>query len=228
MDEDPEPPNLNKIFKRLRVSLDNQRSLIGYMDLLENHTKTHFYHSYRVGLFATNLGYFIEKTGMYEGLGPKPLFYSGLLHDIGKMRVDKDILEKKWDSRDQYIDVLKKHPLESYKILMGDHEGLNHPDIKVHAFSSISGLLHHEDQDDPYPLVLPKLEVKFSPNTIEKAIECSRLVALVDSYDAGVYRHKKMDHQEAIESLMDKARPKEKDLLRLIQLSNEPVFSLSN
>jgi len=224
LESSDEPPDLREILDQTKIFGVNRESLIGYFYLLSQHSPIHANHSLRVCRIAEQIGRFIEENHMYQPLRSKPLVYMGLLHDVGKLGIDRDILENPWQSREQHIDVMRKHPLLSYTILTGGYQEFEDPSLRAHPYSAVGGLLHHEFQTDSYPKQLPKLSVPFSGETIQGAMICSKLVALADSYDAAVYRSGRLNHQEAIEMLLKGAEPKERDLLRLIELSGAPVF----
>jgi putative two-component system response regulator len=70
-------------------------------------------HSERVALRAVNLA-------MALGLGEeevRALYAAGLLHDIGKVAVDQDVLDKAGGLNDRELDQIRAHPLVSAQIV---------------------------------------------------------------------------------------------------------------
>lgn len=90
----------------------------------------------------------------------------GMLHDIGKLKIDDSIIKKPGKLTDAEYARIKAHPVEGYKILQ-------HQNINEHIKNS--ALMHHEKCDGTgYPLNLPA----------EKIDSYAKLVAIVDVYDA--------------------------------------------
>lgn len=90
----------------------------------------------------------------------------GMLHDIGKLKIDDSIIKKPGKLTDAEYARIKAHPVEGYKILQ-------HQKINEHIKNS--ALMHHEKCDGTgYPLKL----------TADKIDSYAKLVAIVDVYDA--------------------------------------------
>lgn len=90
----------------------------------------------------------------------------GMLHDIGKLKIDDSIIKKPGKLTDAEYAKIKAHPVEGYKILQ-------HQNINEHIKNS--ALMHHEKCDGTgYPLKL----------TADKIDSYAKLVAIVDVYDA--------------------------------------------
>jgi HD-GYP domain-containing protein (c-di-GMP phosphodiesterase class II) len=220
--EDLEPPDFERYLDRLDVSDKNRISVRGYMGLLRAHTPKHYAHSLRVMEMCVRLGDFIFNNGIDITVNTKQLFYAGLLHDVGKLRVRREILEGAW--KPEYMEEMKPHALEGFKILTGDRGDLDLrcSGLKDHDFSGLAGcLLHHEYQGDFYPKHLPDLKKDFSAGTISLAMDCSKLVALADAYDAGVNRNGRISHEAGMDRLMERAESRERDLLRMIELLDD-------
>jgi diguanylate cyclase len=115
----------------------------------------------------------------------------GLLHDIGKIIIPTEILEKKGPLTDVEFAEIKKHPSIGYRILISTKE-----------FSSIADavLSHHERWDG-----------KGYPNKIkgEKIPLKSRIIAIADAYDAMTnsrpYRESGISQEEARQEIIDNA-----------------------
>ncbi|MFA6505231.1 MAG: HD domain-containing phosphohydrolase [Treponemataceae bacterium] len=148
--------------KETSVHLQNIRLLTGY--LTEE--------CLRLGLFPTGLHDEIEFA--------KDINYTSVLHDIGKMGVPKEVLDKKGKLTPEEFESIKKHPRlgATYIKKMIDMFAADP------AFSGYEGFLsvpydiclhHHERWDGTgYPDKMAGEAIPF----------CARVVALVDSYDA--------------------------------------------
>jgi len=84
--------NLEKVleheFTMLDVSPEDKDSLMGYLNALKEKDLSTYSHSIRVGLLASK----IAKHMWYDA---KTLFFAGLIHDIGKLMISDEILQKK-------------------------------------------------------------------------------------------------------------------------------------
>lgn len=90
----------------------------------------------------------------------------GLLHDIGKLKIPEEIIKKPDRLTQQEYDIIKKHPIEGYKILKRCN--VNHHIINA-------ALMHHERCDGKgYPIGLPA----------EKISKYAKIVSIADVYDA--------------------------------------------
>jgi HD-GYP domain-containing protein (c-di-GMP phosphodiesterase class II) len=161
---------LNKAFKDLNISYIQQESLQNYLTVLRNHDFSTYQHSIRIGLAGA-------KVAEMVGMNPKALFYSGLMHDIGKSGIDGEILRKTKGYTEADHEQMMGHPLYSY-ILLED----------VHDFSAEVALRHHTHQGEPYPKDIPKSKVQFSEETLKLIDEVSKVISGLDACDASITR----------------------------------------
>ncbi len=90
----------------------------------------------------------------------------GLLHDIGKLLISLDIIQKPGKLTEDEFKEMKKHPVAGYKLLVSQH-------VDENIFNS--ALMHHERCDGSgYPFHLKE-------NQINKY---AKIVAIADVYDA--------------------------------------------
>lgn len=139
-------------------------------------------HSVRVATYACRIGREI-------GLNDKELTnlrYAGLLHDIGKVAVDKIVLNKSTALTDAETQTLFEHPVVGSKIATS---------VRFLQPAAKTILHHHERWDGTgYP---DKLRAKTIP------LE-SRILAIADAYDAMITRRsygREMKKTEAIQEL---------------------------
>jgi diguanylate cyclase (GGDEF)-like protein len=139
-------------------------------------------HSHRVSKLCESMGIALELTEDEI----KELKTIGLLHDIGKIALEENILNKSGKLTDEEFEEIKRHPEIGYRILS-----------TVNDLSEIAGyvLAHHERYDGKgYPKGLKEENIPLQ----------SRIIAIVDAYDAMVsersYRNA-LSEEVAIEEL---------------------------
>ncbi len=118
----------------------------------------------------------------YNILRLKDLGAGALLHDIGKLRVPKEILKKPSKLTPEEFEEIKKHTVYGYEILKDNKN--------VSMISAFIAFGHHERYDGSgYPLGLRG----------ENIHQCARIVATADVFDAlssdRVYRKKLRPHE---------------------------------
>lgn len=92
----------------------------------------------------------------------------GLLHDVGKMRIPTEILDKPGKLTEEEFEVMKQHTVIGHELLKKQEDGLHHLVLDV-------ALNHHERPDGiGYPRGLGEREIA----------EFARIISVVDSYDA--------------------------------------------
>ncbi len=112
--------------------------------------------------------------------------YAGLLHDVGKIGVNQEILIKKTPLTDEEFEILKKHPVIGVNILK---------DVKF-LEKEIPIILHHHERYDGagYPQGYKGREIPLG----------ARILAVVDAYDAMTterYWKSKLSKREALDEL---------------------------
>ena len=139
---------------------DNYK-MIGCINLFKAADSYTYTHSINVALLSTLIGKWLK-------LGNQAidnLMLAGLFHDIGKMRIDKSILNKPDKLTDAEFEEIKKHPVYSYEML-GDRFDDAIRDAVRH---------HHEKLDGSgYPDGLKGNQISLY----------ARITALSDIYDA--------------------------------------------
>lgn len=142
-----------------RMSLQMVRTLANTIDAKDSYTNGH---STRVAKYSV----MIAKRMGYEGEKLALLEYSALLHDIGKIGIPNEIINKPSRLTDKEYEVIKTHPGIGGKILQEISEI---PDIAIGAY------YHHERFDGRgYPDKLVGLEIP----------EIARIIGVADAYDA--------------------------------------------
>ncbi len=138
---------------------------IHLFDMLHNlqaHDDSVYEHSTNVSLISATIGKWLSlpETDIHN------LILSGLLHDIGKLSLPKELLNKPGKLTPEEFEIVKSHPKKSYEYLR------DFPlDIRVKE----ACLLHHERCDGSgYPFGIPGNKISVY----------AKIVAIADVYDA--------------------------------------------
>lgn len=146
--------------KKLKESYIQTVSALGEaVDAKDRYTSGH---SKRVAEYAKIIA---EKMG--KSLEEQEIVYrAGLLHDVGKIRIPNEIINKKGRLTDEEYNLIKIHPVTGYHILGS---------IPDHQTVAIAAKFHHERYDgNGYPNGLSG----------ENIPELARILAVADAYDA--------------------------------------------
>ncbi len=157
---------LQGMFVALSIDPVQQRTLTENLEKIKHKDQATYEHSIRVALLGV-------KVARNMNLNPKPLFYSGLLHDIGKILVDKELLAKKGVFDEEDRKKMKKHPEYAYYLIKD-----------MHDFTAEIIVRHHRSQKDPYPEELPPTNKSYPLNKKLCIGLYARILSLVDFYDA--------------------------------------------
>lgn len=142
-----------------RLSLQMVKTLAGTIDAKDKYTNGH---STRVAEYAKEIAKRVGKSQKEQ----EDIYYMGLLHDIGKIGVPDEIINKTSRLTDEEYEIIKTHPSIGADILKNVSEM---PDIAIGAH------WHHERFDGKgYP---DHLEGKNIP-------EIARIIGVADAYDA--------------------------------------------
>lgn len=96
----------------------------------------------------------------------KEIFYAGLVHDVGKIAIPKDIINKPGRLNDEEFNIIKSHPASGEKILR---------QIEDMPYLSVGAKYHHERYDGSgYPNHVKGEEIPL----------LARIIAVADAYDA--------------------------------------------
>jgi len=157
---------VQKAMREARIKSDTKNIVYNLLSLLKDKSPATHEHSLSVGILG-------QKIAKHMCINDKILLLAGLLHDCGKMQTDPHTLEKirGWTDRD-YREI-KKHVLDSYRLLRGNLD-----------FTAEVILWLHKFQKQGYPKKLPKLLHNYSLGTRALIPFYGRLVSLADCYDA--------------------------------------------
>jgi putative nucleotidyltransferase with HDIG domain len=151
--------NVEVFQERKTLLIEIVRALINAVDAKDTYTCGH---SDRVALIATRLA---EELGL-DAESREQLYVAGLLHDIGKIGVPDEVLQKPGKLAEHEFAQIKQHPEHGCSILQNlDHFSYVVPTVRH----------HHERYDgNGYPQGLAEQEIPLA----------ARIVAVADAYDA--------------------------------------------
>ena len=142
-----------------RMNLNIIQSLASAIDAKDIYTSGH---SQRVADYAVRIA---KKLGKSEET-QQILYYAGMLHDVGKIRVDGEVINKPGKLTDEEFDQIRIHPVSGYHILRDIHD-----DARI----GYGAKYHHERFDGTgYPSGLKGTDIP----------EAARIIAVADAYDA--------------------------------------------
>jgi HD-GYP domain-containing protein (c-di-GMP phosphodiesterase class II) len=141
---------VNDVVGEMVESLVRNRDSLTSLTRLKSFDEYTFYHSVNVGVLATSLGH-------HRGVEGDDLIRLGagaLLHDIGKVVIPVEILNKPGKFTKEEFEVMKRHPEAGAEIL-GKTTGAAH--------DTILPCLEHQERGDgkgyPYGKTLPEMSV---------------------------------------------------------------------
>lgn len=170
--------------------LQEEELLVG-MTAIKNYDEYTYHHSVNVSILSVALGQRI-------GLSRKALTELGLValfHDIGKMEVPPEILNKPTNFDENEWQIIKKHPLWSVRVIL-NLKGIDNTSMRT----AIVAFEHHLHLDmSGYPKLSQPLDLDFY----------SKMVCLADQYDAmtssRVYSRIPMAPDKALSIMMERA-----------------------
>ena len=142
-----------------RMHINVIRALVRTIDAKDRYTNGH---SVRVAEYAMEMAKRLGKSEEEQ----KDIYYAGLLHDVGKIRVPVEIINKPGRLTDEEFDQVKIHPVTGYHILK---------DIYDDKQIAMGVKFHHERYDGKgYPSGLTEKNIP----------EMARILGVADTYDA--------------------------------------------
>ena len=171
--DDIDIEKVSRISDDIFENVDNIYTAIESISELKDFDDYTYIHSVNVSLYSMLLGQWLKLDDEVI----KDLVISAVLHDIGKAKIDDDILNKPGVLTHEEFDEMKKHPQYGYD-LCKDISGLSDR-VKEGILS------HHEKMDGSgYPNALKDEDINLF----------SRIIAVCDIYDAitseRVYKNK--------------------------------------
>jgi HD-GYP domain-containing protein (c-di-GMP phosphodiesterase class II) len=169
---------------------EDESMLIGMTTIKDYDEYTHF-HSVNVSILAMALGHklgFSKKVLANLGL-------AGLMHDIGKVQIPIDILNKPTSFTEEEWQLMKQHPAHGALVILRIKE-IDESTINL----VIPTFEHHLNYDaSGYPKLRQKIKIDF----------LSSIITIADQYDAmtssRVYSRVPLSPERALSTLLDKS-----------------------
>lgn len=151
-----------KSVKQVISSNKTKYSLFDMLSCMRGYDDLTFVHCMNVSLICSVMADWLG----YSEKDKDTLMAAGLLHDIGKIKIPKDIITKPGKLTEKEYKIIKLHPVYGYEIL------INQP---IDPRIKNATLMHHERYDGGgYPRGIAG----------ENIDEMSKIVAIADVYDA--------------------------------------------
>nr|MBQ8252648.1 response regulator [Lachnospiraceae bacterium] len=159
------------------------RALVRTIDAKDRYTNGH---SIRVAEYSKEIARRMKKSEKEQ----EHIYYAGLLHDVGKIRVPGSVINKPGKLTDEEYEQIKVHPVTSYHILK---------DIYDDKAIALGAKFHHE-----------RFDGKGYPNGLqgENIPEIARIIGVADTYDAMASNrsYRKALPQDVVRSEIEKGR----------------------
>lgn len=162
---DGTPLNTSELLSRVKALFRSCKTSYDLFNMLHNMhaSKDSIYvHSLNVSIISRQLGKWLK----FDESNLDLITLCGLLHDIGKLKIPQEILDKPGRYTDEEFNLVKQHTQYGYKLLK---------DLHLNAHIPLAALSHHERCDGSgYP----------DGSTKENTDVCAMIVAIADVYDA--------------------------------------------
>lgn len=153
---------VSQMFQPLLNNLQLERDVVSMLLLLNTNDDYTYQHSVQVGM----LSYYLATWVGYTNEDAVQVGKAGFLHDIGKCRIDEQILNKPGKLTSEEYEEVKKHTIYGHEIISKSFD---------EPFVAFGALQHHERNDGSgYPHGL----------TGDAIHPVSKIIAVVDIYSA--------------------------------------------
>lgn len=168
------------VHSTLEMILNDDSAVESLMKITAHDYYTHT-HSLNVSIYTLSLGAFLGITGKdLETLG-----MAAVLHDLGKSKIDYEIINKNGKLTNEEFDQMKRHPALGHEIALN----LGVDDERV-----LSGIRHHHEkiQGGGYPDNLQGDQISYF----------ARIIGVCDVFDALSTKRSYKDPMSSFESLL--------------------------
>ena len=158
--------NMRKVSTMVHSMVDNileDRDALMGLTSIKMYDEYTFAHSVNVAVLAISLGTFLS----FEKPQIAALGIAGMLHDIGKLNVPRDIINKPDKLTDQEWEMVKRHPIEG-ALILSDVPAMT-------KLAMIAAFEHHQHGD---VRGYPRMDDRVQQHPF------SQIIAIADAYDA--------------------------------------------
>ncbi|WP_077366881.1 HD-GYP domain-containing protein [Anaerosalibacter sp. Marseille-P3206] len=147
----------------LIIELTKNDNILGRLRELKETDDYTFNHSMNVCMLSTMVGKWLG----YNQVELKQLSLAGLFHDIGKMKISKNIINKPDKLTEEEFEIIKKHTIYGFNIISET--------VGISKNVALGVLQHHEREDG-----------RGYPHGVrgDKIHEFAKIIAVCDIYDA--------------------------------------------
>ena len=160
-----QPLDFDDMLKAVKSLITPGQTVIQYFDMLHNLRSSDdsvYSHSLNVAMISRILGKWLKWTGS----DLDSLVIAGLLHDIGKILIPPEILNKEGKLTDEEFEQIRWHPRAGYDLIK---------DLKIDSRIKKAALQHHERCDGTgYPMRVDEIMLD----------DFAMVIAIADVYDA--------------------------------------------
>ena len=159
------PMDFDEMLKGVKSLITPGQTVIQYFDMLHNLRSSDdsvYSHSLNVAMISRILGKWLK----WSSSDLDNLVIAGLLHDIGKITIPSEILNKEGKLTDEEFEQIRWHPRAGYDLIK---------DLKIDSRIKKAALQHHERCDGSgYPMQVDEIMLD----------DFAMVVAIADVYDA--------------------------------------------
>lgn len=157
--------DLDQLLDSVKSLITPGQTVIQYFDMLHNMRSLDdsvYSHSLNVAMISRIIGKWLK----WNTNDLDVLVLAGLLHDIGKVIIPDEVLNKEGKLTDEEFALIKSHPMEGYKLIK---------DLKIDPRIKKATLMHHERCDGSgYPNGVDEIMID----------DFAMIIAIADVYDA--------------------------------------------
>ena len=162
---DKQPMDFDALLAGVKSLITPGQTVIQYFDMLHNLRSSDdsvYSHSLNVAMISRILGKWLK----WSSSDMDSLVIAGLLHDIGKITIPPEILNKEGKLTDEEFEQIRWHPRAGYDLIK---------DLKIDSRIKKAALQHHERCDGSgYPMKVDEIMLD----------DFAMVVAIADVYDA--------------------------------------------
>ncbi|QHI73571.1 HD-GYP domain-containing protein [Aminipila terrae] len=166
LQDDPDNIHIDMVKNLSTLLYESNKTNLNLIDMvysMHEYSDTIYTHSVNVGMIASHLGHWLNLPD--DDI--KLLVTCGLFHDIGKLLIPKEILDKPGKLTPEEYKIMQSHTTKGFELL-NQFDDIDYRVKKV-------ALLHHERCDGTgYPM-------HFGSNELDKY---SKIIAIADAYEA--------------------------------------------